>query len=388
MAGYATFGAGKIFHHPAGFIDLRGWDEFFLRNKSARRDGWPLDSWGIDTPFPKPFPNSIYNRGKKIKGGLFLEWGAIPNEREAEMADTKRVKWACEVLKRKHNKPFFLAVGLYAPHFPNYAPKKYFDLYDVNKIKLPPIKENDREDLPPNIRRRMTNRYKQHHVRLKELGAIDDAIHGYLAAVSYADAMLGRLLKALEESPYAENTIVVFWSDHGYHHGEKGQWGKHTLWERTSNVPFIWSGPGIASGAKIEASVSLIDMYPTLVETCKLQPVEGLEGKSLAQPLRHPGSAKDRDVLLPDDEPGSYAIMNQHWRYIHYSDGTEELYDVQKDPNEWNNLAKVKAFAEVKRKLRGSAPKKFAPPGPPRNRMKLVIDGEQFRWQLKTRKKK
>ncbi len=388
QAGYRTFGVGKIFHHPAGFADLRGWTQFYLRNPEAKREGWPLDSWGKDTPIPKPFPNSIYNKGRKITGGLFLEWGPIPNEREGDMADSKRIDWACDVLKRKHDRPFFLAVGLYAPHFPNYVPQKYFDLYDRNKIELPPYKADDLDDLPPKIKRQKIHRKKLHHDRLVKLNAVKDAIHGYLASISYADAMLGRLLEALRESPYAENTIIVFWSDHGFHHGEKGDWGKHTLWERTSNVPFLWSGPGIAKDAKVDATVSLIDMYPTFNELCGLKKVGGLEGQSLATVLRNPASAKDRDVYLPYMDPGGYAIINQKWRYIHYSDGTEELYDVRKDPNEWFNLAKRKDLAIVMQKLRSRAPKVFAAPGVERKGLRLITDGESFRWELKKKKTK
>ena len=197
------------------------------------------------------------------------------------------------------------------------------------KIKAPVYKEDDLDDLPPLVKRRKINRKRQHHDRLVELGAIEQAIHGYLASVSYADAMLGRVMKALRQSSYADNTVVVLWSDHGFHHGEKGDWGKHTLWERTSNVPFIWSGPGVASGKTIDATVSLIDMYPTFVEMCNLPAVEGLEGTSLAGMLRTPSKATDRNVFLPYLDPGGYAIINQKWRYIHYSDGTEELYDVE-----------------------------------------------------------
>ena len=116
------------------------------------------------------------------------------------------------------------------------------------------------------------------HQRLEELDAVEDAILGYLACISSADAMMGRVLDALEASLYADNTIVVLWSDHGYHHGEKGDWGKHTLWERTSNVPFIWAGPGVAEGKKTDVTVSLIDMYPTLGEMCGLpEPAQALE---------------------------------------------------------------------------------------------------------------
>ncbi len=388
QAGYATFGAGKLFHHPAGYVDLRGWDEFFVRNAQQRLQGWPLDSWGEDAPIPDPYPNSRYNLGRVPANRFFLEWGPVPNEREEEMADTIRTNWACDVLRKEHSKPFFLAVGLYAPHFPNYAPQKYFDLYDADSIKPPPYKEDDLDDLPPRMRRQKTARKQQHHKRLEEIGAIEEAIHGYLASVSYADAMLGRVLDALEQGPHADNTIVVFWSDHGYHHGEKGDWGKHTLWERTSNVPFIWAGPGVAENHKVDATVSLIDLYPTLTDVCGLAPDGGLEGESLAGPLSDPASASDRDVFLPYMTPGAYAVINQEWRYIRYDDGTEELYDVKSDPNEWENLAGVQALASVKAELRSSAAGQFAPPGLPRNRLKLVLEGEAFRWEAKRDKKK
>ncbi|MEM7386014.1 MAG: sulfatase-like hydrolase/transferase, partial [Verrucomicrobiota bacterium] len=141
--GYRTLGGGKLFHHPAGAVDTRGWSEFFLRNPQQRKRGWPLDSWSEETPFPDPFPNSIYNRDGEITGGLFLEWGAIPDEKEEQMADTIRANWAVEQLGQSHEHPFFLAVGFYAPHFPNYCPQKYFDLYDPATIPMPPLKEDD-----------------------------------------------------------------------------------------------------------------------------------------------------------------------------------------------------------------------------------------------------
>jgi arylsulfatase A-like enzyme len=381
-AGYTTLGAGKLFHHPAGMIDQRGWDTFFLRNPEQRQSGWPLDSWSKETPFPNPFPASIYNKGQEIKGGLFLEWGGIPNDREEEMADTIRANWAVEQLKKEHKSPFFIAAGLYAPHFPNYCPQKYFDLYDRDDIALPPYKADDLEDLPPKIRNIKTARSRIHQ-KLESLDAVQDAIHGYLACMSYADAMLGRVLDALEASPYADNTIVVLWSDHGYHHGEKGDWGKHTLWERTSNVPFIWAGPGIAKDQQTDATVSLIDIYPTFVDLCGLtQPRQKLEGVSLASTLREPTTAKDRDVFLPHMNAGEYAIINRDWRYIRYGEDGEELYDLKNDPNEWTNLASEERHASFKEGMRGSAPTSFAEPEPKLNRRKdLVIDGDSFHWK-------
>jgi len=256
-------------------------------------------------------------------------------------------------------------------------------MYDPANIKMPPMKEDDLEDLPPKHRKQRENRKRFHHDKLVKMGAMDDAIHGYLACISYADAMLGRVLDALEAGAYADNTIVVLWSDHGYHHGEKGQWGKHTLWERTSNVPFIWAGPGVTKGVKTDVTASLIDMYPTLVEMCDLpQPHQQLEGESLETTLSNPSTATDRDVFLPYMAPGEYAIFNRDWRYIRYGDDGEELYNLREDPNEWNNLAADEKYVDIKTKLRKSAPRSFAPPEAKLNTRKdLVIEGNTFRWE-------
>ncbi|MCU0776661.1 MAG: sulfatase [Akkermansiaceae bacterium] len=386
--GYATYGAGKLFHHPAGYLDLRGWDGFFVRDAGQKQRGWPLDSWPPGDPIlPLPQPNSIFNHDRKPADGSFLEWGRVLDENEEKMADTIRTGWACDLLKRKHDKPLFVAVGLYAPHFPNYVPEKYFDLYDVGKIQPPPYKTDDLEDLPPRVRKAKENR-SAIHKRLVELNAVEAAIHGYLASISYADAMLGRLLDAVAAGPNADNTIIVFWSDHGYHHGEKSDWGKHTLWERTSNVPFIWAGPEIAKGATVDTSVSLIDVFPTLVSLCGVKDVQIRDGVSLAPLLKNPESATDREVLLPGMKPEEYAIINRDWRYIHYADGTEELYDSRRDPNEWDNLAGNPEFDQVKQKLRAAAPPTFAKPGPEVRELRLVTAGERFHWETKPRKRR
>jgi arylsulfatase A-like enzyme len=290
------------------------------------------------------------------------------------------------VVKRKHDKPFFAAVGLYTPHFPNYAPKKYFDLYDRDKIELPPINEHDLEDLPSKIRKEKQGR-SAHHRKLERLGAIKDAIHGYLACISYSDAMLGRLLDAIESGPNANNTIVVLWSDHGYHHGEKFDWGKHTLWERTSNVPLIIGGSGIAKGTKVDATVSLIDMFPTMTELAGAKDDQPRDGTSLLSVLKDPAAARDRDVLLPGMKPNEYAIINRDWRYIRYADGDEEFYDLKKDPNEWENLALKPEHRTLMDQMREKAPKTFAKAGPEFGALKLSTQGETFHWELKKKKK-
>lgn len=388
-AGYATFGGGKLFHHREGFIDMRGWDEFFMRNEELKAEGWYMNSWTEDTPLPGEFPVSTYNKNRVAEGSLkrtttFLEIAAIPDDKEEEMADTRRINWACEVLQRDHDKPFFLGVGIYAPHFPNYAPQKYWDMYDRDSLEIPQYTEGDLDDIGKMIRKQKQNRKKTHHDRLVKWGLLPETFHAYLACVSYADAMLGRVLDSLQNSKYRDNTAIVIWSDHGYHQGQKGEWGKHTLWQRTTNVPFIWAGAGIAKNKKVSATVSLIDMYPTFVEMCGLAPDPGLEGKSLASALKNPASAQDRDVFVPWLHPNSYTVINEKWRYIHYRDGSEELYDVQNDFEEIHNLAESPEYDSIKNKLKQSAPKNHAKPGPKaRSDLKLVLNGLDYHWESK-----
>ncbi len=385
QAGYNTYGAGKIYHHRSGYLDLRGWDEYFARSQEVKDMGYEMNSYHqSDVPLPEPYPYSPYakNHYKAGEAALHLEWGPIPNEKEDDMADAIRTNWMCDVLKRDHDKPFFIALGMYLPHYPNYAPQKYFDMYNRDELELPPDKEDDLDDLSPSIRQFYTARSKQHE-ELKKYGVLKDAIQGQLACISFGDAMLGRLLDTLEASPYNDNTIVVFWSDQGFHHGEKGHWGKHTLWQRTTQVPFIWAGKGIVQNEKVKTPVGLIDIYPTLTELCGLSPNKQLEGVSLASALHNPSSAKERDIFIPYHERGGYAVVNSNWRYIYYPDGAEELYNVKKDPNEWYNLAGKDENRDIIKLMQKAAPKEFSPSATPRNDLKLIIDGDIFHWEAK-----
>ncbi|MEX0320942.1 MAG: sulfatase [Puniceicoccaceae bacterium] len=384
-AGYDAYGAGKLYHHRSGYVDLRGWNEYFARSQEVKDMAYEQNSYHMtDVPLPDPYPYSPYYRGTGRDGrsALHLEWGPIANEEEDLMTDAMRTNWMVDVLKRKHDKPFFLALGMYSPHYPNYAPQKYFDMYDRDAIELPPYKDDDLDDLPPAIKKFYSNRKKQHD-EIVGYGALKDALHGYFAAISFGDAMLGRLLDALDESPHKDNTIVIFWSDQGFHHGEKGHWGKHSLWQRTSNVPFIWAGPGIAKNEKVKTTVGLIDIYPTLKELCNLPVDTPFDGVSLAKVLKNPAQARDRDVMVPHANRGSYAVVNSNWRYISYEDGTEELYNIKADPNEWDNLAGNPELASIKEKMKQSAPEKFAPSATNKNTLNLVVDGDTFRWEPK-----
>ena len=224
QGGYNTYGAGKLFHHRGGYVDLRSWDEFYSRSQEMRDTGWEMNGYHFtDVPLPDPYPyGPYYNQPGSRRTRMFhLEWGPIANEQEDDMVDAMRTNWMVDMLKKEHDKPFFMALGLYSPHYPNYAPQKYFDMYDRDAIDLPAYKADDLDDLSPELQKFYTNRAKAHK-ELEDLDALKDAMHGYLASITFADAMLGRLLDALEDSPYKDNTIVVLWSDQGFHHGEKG----------------------------------------------------------------------------------------------------------------------------------------------------------------------
>jgi len=185
-----------------------------------------------------------------------------------------------------------------------------------------------------------------------------------LASISFADAQVALILDALDNSDHVSNTIIVLWSDHGYHLGEKEHWEKFALWEKTNHVPFIIVAPGIArAGTRCERPVSLIDIYPTLIDLCGLDRKPELDGVSLAPLLKNPNAKWTRPALMTYMR-GNHAIRDRRWRYIRYADGTEELYDHDNDPNEWYNVAADPANSRVINRLRRWLPTTEAPPAP------------------------
>jgi len=385
QAGYSTYGAGKLFHHRAGFVDLDGWDEYFARNEEVRKIGFETGYRGDDLPRPTPLPySSFYKKTgrKKMIGGGFMEWGPIPNEDASKMMGAQRTKWICDLLKQKHNKPFFLGLGLYTPHYPNYAPQKYFDMYDLDKIQVPELPEDDLDDLPDDMRKKMTNRRKMYQQKLEEIGVVKEAVRAYLAAVSYADGLLGEVLDALETSAYKDNTIVVFWSDQGFHLGEKGNWGKHTLWNETSRVPLLISGANIPKNKRVESTAGLIDLYPTLMELCKLPKQHKMDGKSLVPELMNT-LYEDRDLFIPYHERGSYSVVNDNYRYIYYKDGGEEFYNRKEDYNEWNNLISDEKYRPIIDKMKIAVPNEFRKPATPKKSLNLIFEENGYHWESK-----
>lgn len=392
--GYYTAGGGKLYHHMPGFIDFRGWDEYFHWSEIGKSKAWHLNSWGEGAPLPSEIPASpiakyLFEKEqarspekdpKKLNS--HMEWAVLPDDLEEEMADTICANWAAEFLTNyADEKPFFLGFGSYAPHKPNFVPQKYFKMYPLPEVEQAGMFPGDLNDLPPLLKKKALNRKAHIDTPMRELKCGKKAVRGYLAALSYTDAMVGRVLDALAASPHADNTVIVLWSDNGYHLGEKGAWAKHTLWERTSNVPFIWAGPGIERGATVDTTVSLLDTYPTLVELCGLPANPRNEGTSLAAILADPESAKDRTVLQGDSD--QFALINQTWRYVRTTGGEEQLYRVDQDPGEHDNLADDPKFLATLKEFRAQLPTEIAKAGKRPKELKLVIDGESFSWKEK-----
>jgi arylsulfatase A-like enzyme len=359
--GYHVAGAGKIFHHVAGFNPPDQWDDFQLQQFDDpwyRRAEWY--PWVKKIPNP---PGHPFNGLDNFQGEF--DWGVLPGRTEAQYGDMEAVRYGQEFLKKKHAKPFFLAIGLWHPHIPMFAPQNYYDLYPPEKVRLPEVPDNDLDDLPPVAKEFAAFRRSEHERIVKE-NKWRDGVRSYLASISFADAMIGQLVKALDTSDHARNTVVVFWSDNGWHLGEKRHWHKSTLWQRSTHVPMIWAGPGMRrTGVARTQPVTLLDIYPTLVQMCGLPHKADLEGESLMPLLNDPNAKRKPAVstYLPDN----HAVITEKWRYIRYRDGGEELYDRAADPNEWKNLAGEDQHAALKKDLAQWMPKSSAAPVPDRN---------------------
>jgi arylsulfatase A-like enzyme len=346
MSGYRVVGSGKIFHHTAGGNPPDQWDAYFplLFQESAwfraNRQNYP---WTTYVKPPSGFPFS----GVEGLGDEF-DWGPLPIG-DSEYDDVLSVDYAVRFLREPQPNPFFLACGLLRPHLPWYVPQHFFNLYPEEAVMLPPVRDDDLDDVPK-AGREISAFLREDFERVKAAGAWRRAVRAYLASISFADAEVGRLLDALEASGQAGNTFIVFWSDHGWHLGEKNHWHKSTLWEEATRVPFIIAGPGLRAGQTCVRPVGLIDIFPTLIKLCGLTTVSGLDGHDLGPLLRNPGAAWDRPAVI-EYERGNAAVRSEQFRYIRYHDASEELYDHRTDPHEWANLASDPHYAGIKQEL-------------------------------------
>ena len=369
QAGYWVGGAGKIFHN--NMPDPRSWNDYYP-SKIKHMPEYYLPAYDpvskskyftkTDNEIREDDPKGVtFNMPVFKKMYIAFDFKELPFKTE-ETGDYSSVKWVCDQLEKKHKKPFFLACGLYRPHLPWYVPEEFYKKFPLESVQLPEINKHDLDDLPDTART-IAVRAGNYHKHVTEAGLWKKAVQGYLASINYADELVGQLLNTLAESDYADNTIVVIFSDHGWQLGEKQHWRKFALWQNVINTVLMVKVPkgtaglpsGTQNGTACHRNVSLVDIFPTLTELCRLDPKDGITGNSLAPLLRDPSVKWDYPVItsLGDNH---YSIVKDHWHYINYDGSEEELYNLKKDPQEWHNLAADASYKNIKQQLKKIIP--------------------------------
>ena len=259
-------------------------------------------------------------------------------------SDGRTAQKAIELIKKHKNEPFFLAVGFVRPHVPFVAPKSYFEPYPFEQVILPKKVDGDWDDIPKRGINYVTSVNGQ-----MSLDQQKKAVSAYYAAVSYMDAQVGKVLNALKEEGLEDNTIVIFTSDHGFHLGEHDFWMKVSLHEESVRVPMIIKVPG-KKPAVCNSFVELLDLYPTISELAGLMPSKHIQGKSLVKTLDKP-KHKVRDMAFSVTQGGkTFLLRDNKWAYIQYNEDASagiELFDMEKDPKQYTNLAKNPEYAKV-----------------------------------------
>lgn len=328
--GYTCRGGGKFFHHFQNDVD--GWDTYF----PAVQNEFPEGSFA---------PEGLTYRYTPTQENWYREfvWGPfLDQHNEPEHSDQATVNHIIGLLDEiPADKKFFMNCGIYRPHVPWYVPQKYFDAFPLELVQMPQTVVDDRADLPKKI-------YEQtgrdpYYAALEKANVHREATQAYLASVLYMDAMVGQVMEALDKSEHADDTIVVFWSDHGYHMGEKERYRKFSLWDDSTHVPLIIRLPKAmkmkwAKGERCDEAVSLQDILPTLMELTGLKPPQKLDGLSLVPQLVDARTPREQGAVTVNDWNTAYAVRTEQWTYIQREDG-EELYDRQTDPHQWHNLA-------------------------------------------------
>lgn len=335
--GYLTLSGGKVLHHDFG----------------GRLAG------AIDRPLGRqrsPRPKQPMNRPAHWSGAW--DWGRYPTT-DAEMADVQLAEKAAEALNDEFAQPFFMSVGFFRPHVPLFVPSKWFELYDEDTLTLPLIPTSDIDDLPPNFLGINEYAVAPTHAEVIQYDKRRSLTQAYLASISSVDHCVGTVLEGLKSSPHAENTIIVLWSDHGFHLGEKQHWAKRTLWEESTRVPLLFAGPGIEPEANCQEPVSLLDIYPTLVELCELPPNSHLEGLSVVAQLVDPTTPRERPAIT-SSYFGNHSVRSRDWHLISYQDGAVELYDHRTDSDEYRNVADDPASRAIRDELERWLPKDAA----------------------------
>ena len=339
--GYHTMGIGKLFHIHA--------PESVFNESGGRVKGFG--------PYPKKrFVWDGFGTAEKGKyGRTSTDWGAFP-EHDTLMPDHQSVNWVVDRLHRKYDKPFFMGLGFLRVHVPLYVPQKWFDLYPLEDIQTPPYLVDDLNDIPY-VGLQINDLPMMPSTEWAiESGEWKKIVQAYLACISFIDNELGRVLDALENSEYGDNTIIVLWSDHGYRLGEKGTFAKHALWESATKAPLMFAAPNLPKGKKINAPVEMLSIYPTLLELSGLPAYERNEGNSLVSMMQNDEAVKESHAITTFGM-NNHTVKVDGYRYIRYEDGTEEFYDHISDPNEWTNEANNPKYKTQRELMKGLLPK-------------------------------
>lgn len=334
--GYDVTGVGKLFHG---------------RQSQAYWPNW-VTFGGASYPRQKP-------KLAPFKGHQLWDWGIV-KEADETMPDYQAASWGERALEEDYDKPFLIGVGFSRPHVPQYATQKWFDLYPVDTLELPAHLEDDLKDVPQYAADLTTlNHVAPTHEWVTQNNQWKPMVRSYLASVSFVDAQVDRVVKAIESSQYKDNTYIVLFSDHGFHIGEKNHHAKRSLWEDGTRVPMIIAGPGIKPGV-CNKPVQLLDIYPTLLALTGMKEDSKLEGNNLGPLLKDPKS-EWKHYSRTSFGPGNYAITSEFYRYIIYNDGKEEFYDRNQDPHEWKNQIENPEYAALIKRHKAEIPTKRHP---------------------------
>jgi arylsulfatase A-like enzyme len=334
-AGYTVLGAGKIYH--SSVHRPQEWSGYL------QREG------------PEPQKLSPKAKGGGVGGIRFAPLDC----QDADMPDHRIADYGIAELAKTHDQPLFLAIGFHKPHMPWNVPKKYYDLFPLDQIELPPHTQDDLSDVPAaGVKMAKPD---GDHANILASGRWKEAVQGYLAAIAFLDAEVGRVLDAYEKSPEKDRTIICFWGDHGWHLGEKEHWRKFALWEEATRAPFIWVVPGLTKpGGVCQRTVDFMSIYPTLCHLAGLPVPPHASGRDIRPLLADPQSAWEFPALTTFHR-NNHSLRNEAWRYIRYADGGEEIYDEKADPYEWTNLAAIDKAAPARVALAKFLPEKNAP---------------------------